>query len=438
MQKQVPNLAPQWLSLKADLDLLENRPQDALASLQEAIRGGDGRVATLSRTLALMVLAGRLDETVPYLQSLTTEPSEKKPSGADAAKPSAGFLPVQRDLAGLRDAIEPSVSTSWPVALVAARADLELKQPDRAAGDLQHALRSASDNPLVWANWLAYVERHQPEQLDKELLAARDKLPVVERARLLPNLLLRHDRRKEAEALVEAASKEAPNDAGIFQIRMRLLRQQPGDHSLEPLLRETAAAPEKERAAVREVARRELARTLAAARDYRKFREALTLTDNILATAGRDDGEALRLRADVCMAHTGHWKEALAALKQLEESAIPAVRAEAFSDEARVQERRKRWDEEAAALAALSELGAPGPQLILRRLLNAVRRKDKAAAKELREQLARQTEEPELFLAADVLLSTLDDEHVEVVSRVQPAVDSKLINQGRLLNGWRC
>jgi tetratricopeptide (TPR) repeat protein len=218
----------------------------------------------------------------------------------------------------------------------------------------------------------------------------------------------------------------------IFQLRVRLMRQKPDrdEAGVERLLRETLAKRDDAEEALREVARRELARLWATSRDYRRYREALSLTADIVRDAPHED-EAWAVRAEVCKAHLGHWPEAIEALRRLQASPNPAVRAEAFSDEARVHELRRRWNDEAVALTSLHQLAPNQPEIVIRLLWNAVRRKDTAAATEFRREAGRVTSDPTLLLMADVLSAYLSDDRSVVVAAVVAARNAGRISPQR-------
>jgi tetratricopeptide (TPR) repeat protein len=439
MQDAYPDLAPQWFTLKADLDLSEQRPLKALESLQSALQSGDRRVATLTRAVSLMVLNGRLEQTVPYLKSFVESNAaslEKEGSSADdapsdqrtdgEARAATSILPRRFDMSDLRAALEPAAA-SWPVALVVFRIDLELEQPDRAAEMIQKALAAAPGNPLVWANWLAYVEQHRPDRLKEELREAESKLSVADRARALSSVLLRTNRFEDAERLLKAATQSDPRDPDLFRARVRLMRQKPGGENVEALLRETLAGRDESLASVREVARRELARLLATQKDYRRFREALDLSAEIAADADPADVEAWLIRAEVCQAHLGHWSDAVAAYRKIQNFAEEPVRVEALSQEAKIHEQRRHWDDEAKALSELRALSPDGAQVVIRLLLNAVRRHDRAAAQALRQEVASASDDRTIGLMCDVFLATLSDDRSDVVSKVSAALEAKEI-----------
>ena len=421
IRESSPQMPPQLLTLGAELDLLQQRPADALANLQEAIRSGDARSATLIRTVALMVLSGQLDQTVAYLRTLE-RPSASDDSSEEADPPkTAGLVTGRRDLASLRTSLAAAASESWPVALTVSRIDQELQQPDRAKEMIQFALKTDPKNLQIWANWLAFLERHQPDRLDQALKDVEDQLSLVEQARLLPAILLRRQRVKDAETLLIAALEEAPNDPVIFRARVRLMRQRPGKEQLEPLLSAVMARQDAESAPVREVARRELARLKSVSRDYRIYREAVALAEEITQQAAPGDDEAWMLQGEVNAAHAAHWQTAVAAYEKLAASSRPEVQAEALAHVARIHEQHRHWNEQGETLESLRQLTPGQPQLLIQLLLNAVRRKDAEVAESVYQELTSLVKDEPQLLLCEVLRSTLNDDHTEIVSKILAA-----------------
>ncbi len=425
LRAQQESPTPLLLVLEADIDLMQQRPQDALRKLQQALRTGETRRSVFVRTLALMTAGGQLEQVVPFVESLAQSQPADNPDPADSDEPtsdvpSSDFLPPARDLASLRQALDPEVGKSWPVALAAYRLDLALNRDAKARATIEQARREAPSEPIVWANWLGYLERHQPDQLAGEIESAKKELKIVDQGRVLAGLLLRQGHADEAIQLLDQARQEAPADPELLRAWSRLARQRPTEE-LETTLKQAMDQTDPQFKPSREAARRELAWLWSASKDYGKYRQGVSLAKDIARDADTADLEAQLLQAESLAAHPGYWQEAVVALRPLKAVAQPSVRAEAFSAEARLHDRRKRWDEEQAALLGAHELAADNEQILIRLLLNAVRRNDAEAAEKWHAALYAATEDPKVRLNADVLKGKFSQDRSELASRAMAA-----------------
>lgn len=427
LRKSAPQMATQLLLLAADIDLLQQHPQEALAQLQEALRLGDVRSSILIRVTALMVMNGQLEQVVPFWRTLERSESEISENESETPKIEGGLLPGRRDLASLRTAIAPAAKDSWAIALALFRVDLALNAAEPAGEMIQLALKSSPQTALIWANWLPYVERFQPKTLNQELQEAKQKLTIAEQARLLPSILLRQRRADEAASLLKSACEESPHDAAIFRTRIQLLRQRPGEENLAAILKNAMSTTDAESASVREAARREFALWESTSKDYRKYREAVALADQIVRESAPDDDDAWRVQAEVNAHHSAHWKVAVAAFRHLEQSTHPEIRADAYLREARLLEQHRRWDEQDAALKSLLQLQPDQPQVVAQLMMNAVRRKDTKSVDHYYAVLSRLAKDDRLRLLSEVMLAASTGDRADIVPRVQAAYDQKTI-----------
>lgn len=402
-----------FLTLKAELALLEKQPLQALRYLQQAVKSGRYQFNTLAHTLALMAAFGQLDQSMTLIKELLAA-AKPLPDGAEATT-----LPQLASAAALREALEPMLERSWPLALIAFRLDLQDGDSSRASETLARAEELAPAHPVVAVTRLAYTERYAPNDLPDVVAALERKLSVVDQGLLLPPYLSKLKRDEDVEQLLEKARAAGPDDAGLFRVQVHWLRSRPRPDlpKLEVLLTETLNSKSEAQHACRQVARVELARLWALSRDYRVHRRAVEIAAAVLEDDSESE-EARRLQVEVLTPHPAEWVAALDACRKLAESPRPELRAEGLFRESLIHERRKNWDEERRVLVALRESQPENPQWPLRLMYNAVHRKDRETLAELREQLAALSPDAATALRGDVLAAALADDRTEIVARV--------------------
>jgi tetratricopeptide (TPR) repeat protein len=293
---------PNWKvipRLRAEVAILEGRPDEAIDHFQEAVSLGRLSPNYLSQLVRLLYTRGRFEEAQEVMARLGREqhsPVMRK-LGAELGLRTGD---LDEALALAADAVENSSDAAdflWYGQLLA-----RAKRNDEAKEAFRRALQL---NPRIAEGWLALVVLlvgdDEMQEAQQVVLEAQAQLPEDETALLLAQCyqLMKDDVR--AEQYYRNAVSQRPEDLVVLRrIIDFYMRRGHGDKAQKHLatLIEVASADPEKYAAELAWGRRSLARVFASEGDYRRQVQAVKLIQEN-AIDGKLSSEDLRLKATI-------------------------------------------------------------------------------------------------------------------------------------------